>query len=59
VQLNVDQKTSQVLSGSISACLQRDIAKLHPITIRKPIKLSFTKFHTGGFPPRFVEKFQF
>jgi hypothetical protein len=59
VQLNVDQKTSQVLRGSISACSQTDVAKLHPITIRKPIKQSFTKLHTGGVPPRFVEKFQF
>jgi hypothetical protein len=53
VQLNADQETLQVLRGSISACPQRDVAKLHPITIQKPIKQSFTKFHTGEFQPRF------
>jgi len=59
VQLKTNQKTLQVLHGSISACPQRDVAKLHPITIRNPIKQSFTKFHTGGVPPIFFEKFQF
>jgi hypothetical protein len=33
VQLNSDQRTSEVLHGQIFACLQTDVAKLHPITI--------------------------